>query len=132
MEDPQAPPPLPAAPVRWMLLCVAVARQGVGVLGGFVPVLTTVPVQRVAGAWAAARSSPRLSHWLENHPKFGAMIRDWRAGGVVRRRTKWNATVVMALSAVVILLTVRKPWAAGLAIGCMACVLLWLWQRPEG
>ena len=131
MEDPQAPPPLPAAPVRWMLLCVAVASLVLAVLGVFLPVLPTVPFLLVA-AWAAARSSPRLSHWLENHPKFGAMIRDWRAGGVVRRRTKWNATVVMTLSAVVILLTVRKPWAAGLAIGCMACVLLWLWQRPEG
>lgn len=131
MEDPQAPPPLPAAPVRWMLLCVALASLALSVLGIFLPVLPTVPFLLVA-AWAAARSSPRLSGWLENHPRFGGMIRDWRAGGVVRRRTKWNATVVMALSAVVILLTVRKPWAAALAIGCMACVLAWLWRRPEG
>jgi uncharacterized membrane protein YbaN (DUF454 family) len=130
MEDSPDTADLPVAPVRWALLLVAVASLGLAVLGIFLPVLPTVPFLLVA-AWAAARSSPRLSHWLEHHPRFGTLIRDWRAGGVVRRRTKWNATVAMALSAVLILLTVTKPWAAALAIGTMTCVLAWLWRRPE-
>ena len=51
-------------------------------------------------AWAAGHSSPRLSQWLQTHPRFGAHITDWQRAGVVRRRAKWTATVAMAVSAV--------------------------------
>jgi uncharacterized membrane protein YbaN (DUF454 family) len=118
------------APVRWGLLALALLFVALGVIGIFLPVLPTVPFLLLA-AWAAARSSPRLLAWLEGHPHLGSLIRDWREAGVVRRRTKWNATIAMGASAVIILLTVRKPWVAGLAIASMATVLAWLWRRPE-
>lgn len=123
------PPPLPA-PLRWLLLTVAVISLALGVVGIFLPVMPTVPFLLVA-AWAAARSSPRLLAWLENHPHFGQSLRDWRRGGVVRRRAKWTATVVMSASAVSLLWFVKIRWAALLAIACMAAVLVWLWMRPE-
>lgn len=107
------------------LLCLAL-----GVLGIFLPVLPTTPFILLA-AWAAARSSPRLLAWLESHPLFGKMLRDWRHGGVVSRKAKWSATLVMASSALIILVFVHKPFVQALAIGCMACVLAWLWKRPE-
>ena len=84
-----------------------------------------------AAAWAAARSSPRLSHWLESHPRMGPMIRDWRRGGVVRRRAKWMATLTMAASALLMAGFVRPWWVPGLASAVMAVVAAWLWQRPE-
>lgn len=118
------------APVRWGLLVLALVFLALGIVGIFLPVLPTVPFLLLA-AWAAARSSPRLLAWLEGHPHLGGLIRDWREAGVVRRRTKWNATIAMSASAVIILLTVRKPWIAGLAIASMATVLAWLWRRPE-
>ncbi len=107
------------------LLCLAL-----GALGIFLPVLPTTPFILLA-AWAAARSSPRLLAWLESHPLFGKMLRDWRQGGVVSRKAKWSATLVMASSALIILVFVHKPLVQGLAIGSMACVLAWLWKRPE-
>lgn len=115
---------------RYALKALAVLSLGLAVAGMFLPVLPTVPFVLLA-AWAAARSSPRLSAWLEGHPRFGPQIREWRQSGVVRRPAKRAATIAMSASAVVILLLVRKPWAAALAIGSMACVLAWLWQRPE-
>jgi uncharacterized membrane protein YbaN (DUF454 family) len=131
-SQPQTPTTaLPQAPVRWALLALAVLSLALGVLGIFLPVLPTVPFVLLA-AWAAARSSPRLSAWLENHPRFGSHIRDWRAAGIVRRRSKWAATLAMSASAVVILLLAPTRWVAGLAIASMAAVLLWLWRRPEG
>lgn len=118
------------APVRWGLLALALVFLALGIIGIFLPVLPTVPFLLLA-AWAAARSSPRLLAWLEGHPHLGSLIRDWREAGVVRRRTKWNATIAMGLSAILILLTVKKPWVASVAIACMATVLTWLWRRPE-
>ncbi|MDI1267952.1 MAG: YbaN family protein [Polaromonas sp.] len=138
MSEPSfRPPALPAGPVtplplvtRWALLALALVSLALGVIGIFVPVLPTVPFVLLS-AWAAARSSPRLLAWLESHTSFGPMLVEWRRGGVVRRRAKWMATVVMGASAAIMLLVVPHRWVAVLAIGCMAGVLAWLWRRPE-
>lgn len=123
------PPPLPQW-AQWLLRGLALLSLALGFLGIFLPLLPTTPFILLA-AWAAARSSPRLLAWLEQHRLFGQMLRDWRRGGVVSRKAKWGATSVMSASAVFLLLTVSKLWAAGCAIACMATVLVWLWRRPE-
>lgn len=120
----------PAAPVRWLLISLALISLVLGIVGLFLPVLPTVPFILLS-AWASARSSPRLLAWLEGHPVFGPMLTEWRRGGVVRRRAKWLATLTMGGSAVFMLLTVPKRWIALLVIAVMACVLVWLWRRPE-
>jgi hypothetical protein len=118
------------APARWFLLGLAVLSLALGIAGIFLPVLPTVPFLLLA-AWAAGHSSPRLSRWLESHPRFGSQIRDWRRAGVVGRRAKWSATVVMSASAIATLLLLRDHWAALAVVAVMACVLAWLWLRPE-
>jgi uncharacterized protein len=115
---------------RWLFLALALLSLALGVIGIFLPVLPTVPFILLS-AWAAARSSPRLLAWMENHTAFGPMLTEWRRGGVVRRRAKWAATAVMSASAALMLVVVPMRWMALLAIGCMACVLVWLWRRPE-
>jgi uncharacterized membrane protein YbaN (DUF454 family) len=121
--------PLPRG-LQWLLRALAVLSLALGFLGLFLPVLPTTPFILLA-AWAAARSSPRMLAWLEQHRLFGKMLRDWREGGVVSRKAKWAATGAMSASAVFLLFTVSKLWAAGIAISCMATVLVWLWRRPE-
>jgi uncharacterized membrane protein YbaN (DUF454 family) len=120
----------PAAPVRWLLIILAIVSLLLGIVGLFLPVLPTVPFILLS-AWAAARSSPKLLAWLEGHPSFGPMLTEWRRGGVVRRRAKWLATVTMSGSALIMLLTLPRPWMALVAMAVMACVLAWLWRRPE-
>jgi len=115
---------------RWVYFGLALFFLLLGVIGALVPVLPTTPFILLA-AWAAARSSPRLLDWLENHTAFGPMISDWRRGGVVRRRAKWFATLAMSASALYLLYGVRPLRAALLAIACLAGVLVWLWRRPE-
>jgi uncharacterized membrane protein YbaN (DUF454 family) len=124
-----APPPLPLW-MQWLLRVLAVVSLALGFLGMFLPVLPTTPFILLA-AWAAARSSPRLLAWLEQHRLFGKMLRDWRQGGVVSRKAKWGATWAMSASAVFLLFTVSHLWAAVGAIACMSAVLVWLWRRPE-
>jgi hypothetical protein len=131
MADNSDPAPAPPTePVRWLLIGLAVISLFLGVVGLFLPVLPTVPFILLS-AWAAARSSPRLLAWLEAHPSFGPMLIEWRRGGVVRRRAKWLATLTMSGSALIMLWTLPKRWMALVVIGVMACVLVWLWRRPE-
>lgn len=118
------------APARWFLRVLAVLSLALGIVGLFLPVLPTVPFLLLA-AWAAELSSPRLLHWLESHPRLGPPITDWRHGGMVRRRAKWTATVVMSASGITTVLLLRAHWTALMAVAVMACVLVWLWLRPE-
>ncbi|MDB5744150.1 MAG: hypothetical protein JWR68_2465 [Polaromonas sp.] len=122
-------PALPA-PVRWLMIGLAVLSLALGIVGLFLPLLPTVPFLLLA-AWAAGLGSPRLSRWLENHPQLGPLIRNWRQGGAVRRKTKWMATAVMALSASGTLVLLGGHWSGMAAVAVMAGVLAWLWCRPE-
>ena len=121
--------PVPRA-VRWLLKTLAIVSLVLGIIGAFVPVMPTVPFILLA-AWAATRSSPRLAHWLESHPKMGPHIRDWRRGGVVRRPSKWMATLMMLGGAVVMSIFVRPWWVPTSMITIMLAVGIWLWLRPE-
>ncbi len=127
-----SPRPTHAAPmlIRWFYFGLSLLFLLLGIMGAFLPVLPTTPFILLS-AWAAARGSPRLLLWLENHTAFGPMIRDWRRGGVVSRRAKWIATAFMGASALYMLYGVRPLWVPLLAIACMVATLWWLWRRPE-
>jgi uncharacterized membrane protein YbaN (DUF454 family) len=134
-----APPPNPAPvtdepqlsrPVRWLLKGVAVASLALGVVGIFLPIVPTVPFVLLA-AWAATKSSPRLTHWLENHPRMGPPIRQWRQGGVVNRGAKWWATTMMSAGALFMMVAVRPLWVPLTVTAIMLAVGTWLWLRPE-
>jgi len=115
---------------RLLWRALALVLVALGLIGAFVPVLPTVPFL-LAAAWAAGHGWPALEHWLLEHPRYGSYIRRWRDGGAVPRRAKWAATVMMTLSAVVLLAT-GAP--AAVKIGAplfMAAVAVWLWTRPE-
>lgn len=130
MDDTSKPArPLPAV-ARYLLLVFAVLCLALGVIGIFIPGLPTTVFILMAG-WAAARSSPRFSAWLENHRVFGPMLRDWRKHGAVSRRAKITATVMMAACAAILFVTSSRMWLAESITGVMALVLMWLWRRPE-
>ena len=130
MDDTRKPERnLPAA-LRYMLLVFAALCVALGVIGIFVPGLPTT-VFILLAAWAAARSSPRFSAWLEGHATFGPMIRDWRERGAVSRRAKITATVVMTISSIILFLTTSRVWLAEAITAVMIVVLMWLWRRPE-
>ncbi|MCD2512904.1 YbaN family protein [Comamonas endophytica] len=121
---------LPSWPVRCLLQAFAALCVVLGMVGAVVPGMPTT-VFILMAAWAAMRSSPRFHAWLYAHATFGPMLRSWDDGGRVSRRVKWMATLSMSASSALIVYFVTKPWAAGLALLSMACVLVWLWLRPE-
>lgn len=138
-ERPQpAPPPaaaprlrvLSSRPLRWLLLGLAWLCLALGLAGVFIPGLPTT-VFILLAAWAAARSSQRLHTWLWRHRLFGPMLQDWATGGRVSRRAKWSASATMALGAAAILWAGVPPGVRWFSWVSMACVLTWLWWRPE-
>jgi uncharacterized membrane protein YbaN (DUF454 family) len=103
---------------------------GIGIVAIFIPGLPTTEFVLIA-AWAATRSSPRLSAWLEGHRVFGPIIRNWRQGKVITRKSKLAATGSMLLCAAVMWVMLRHYWPIYAAIGGMVLVNLWIWSRPE-
>lgn len=116
--------------VRWALRALAGLSLLMGVIGVFVPGLPTTVFILIAG-WAAMRSSPRLHAWLWQHHLFGPMLQNWENGGYVSRRAKKSAAVMMALCAAILWIAPTPLWVRLVACSCMACVLCWLWMRPE-
>lgn len=102
----------------------------IGIIAIFIPGLPTTEFILLA-AWAATKSSPRLSAWLENHPLFGPMLKNWRNGKLIARKAKVSATVTMLICAVIMLVVLNHNWWIYFAVTGMALVNLWIWSRPE-
>jgi hypothetical protein len=109
---------------------LAYVSVGIGLIAIVVPGLPTTEFILLA-AWAATKSSPRLSAWLENHRLFGPMLSNWRNGKLVTRRAKVSASLSMLLCAGIMLTQLEHHWPVYLAIAGMSLGNLWLWSRPE-
>jgi hypothetical protein len=101
-----------------------------GAIGVVLPVLPTVPFLLLA-AWAAGRGWPRLETWLLENAYFGPPIRQWRERGLVPRRAKWLASVLMGASGVTVLLLDIAGWIQGAVVLVLVGTACWLWRRPE-
>jgi uncharacterized membrane protein YbaN (DUF454 family) len=109
---------------------LAYASLTMGLIAIVVPGLPTTEFVLLA-AWAATKSSPRLSAWLENHRLFGPILSNWRNGKIIARRAKISATVSMLLCAGLMLAILEHSWPIYLAITGMSLGNLWIWSRPE-
>ena len=109
---------------------LAYVSLGIGLIAIVVPGLPTTEFILLA-AWAATKSSPRLSAWLENHRLFGPILFNWRNGKIIARRAKVSATVSMLLCAILMLVMLDHGWPVYLAIAGMSLGNLWIWSRPE-
>jgi uncharacterized protein len=119
---------LPHRALRWLWLLGGALALLLGLLGVVLPLLPTTPFVLLA-AFCFSRGSQRWEQWLLQHPRWGPMVRDWRATRAVPLRAKQLATVMMTASSVWAWSTLPSSWrwAPGL---CCACVALWLWRLP--
>lgn len=115
---------------RLLFGILAYVSLGIGLIAIVVPGLPTTEFILLA-AWAATKSSPRLSAWLENHRLFGPILSNWRNGRLVARRAKISATISMLLCAGVMLTLLDHGWPVYLALFGMSLGNLWIWSRPE-
>jgi hypothetical protein len=98
--EPATPPALPAALLsggrRAVYIALGLVFTGIGLLGAALPVLPTTPFLLLA-SFFFARSSPRLSAWLERSPLFGPFLQDWRKHHGVRLHVKVTAVTVVVV-----------------------------------
>ena len=113
---------------RWIWLVCGFVSMVTGIVGIVLPLLPTTPFVLLA-AFCFSRGSAHYEHWLLTHPRFGPLVRDWRANRAVPLRAKQLATGMMALSAIAAwwVLPPHGRWIPG---ACCAAVAVWLWRLP--
>jgi uncharacterized protein len=99
-----------------------------GVVGLFLPLLPTTPFVLLAAA-CFSRGSARWDAWLLAHPRFGPVVRDWRAQRCVPLRAKRLAIGMMTLSSA--LSWWWMPRLYWVPAACCALVGWWLWHLPS-
>ena len=91
-----------------ILAYISITLAAAGVV---LPLLPTTPFVLLA-AFFASKGSPAFAQWLEDHPRFGPAIDQWRTRRAVPARAKVLACSMMALS-----------WGMLFALGASAMVL---------
>ncbi|MBB3194332.1 YbaN family protein [Roseateles terrae] len=112
---------------RWPWLLAGGLSLLLGVIGIVLPLLPTTPFVLLA-AFCFARGSERCEAWLLAHPRFGPMVRQWRATRAIPLRAKQLAWGMMTVSSLISAwLMPVLPWLPAL---CCLCVGLWMWRLP--
>lgn len=115
--------------VLWLLL--GYAATGFGIAGVFLPLVPTTPFLLVA-AYAFARSSPRLHHWLTSHPRFGPFIDNWQRYGAIGWRAKLSAVALMGVALAASWWFGAAAWVIALQALAMAGAGAFILTRPNG
>lgn len=101
-----------------------------GVVGIFLPLLPTTPFL-ILTAFLWARSSERWHHWLLSQKTFGPLIIDWKQRGVIRKKAKIMATILMLPLYFTALLTSIIPLIGKISLLLIGTVVLtFIWTRP--
>ncbi len=111
--------------VKIALVILGVVSLGLGILGIFLPLLSTTPLLLLA-AWCFVRSSPRLYDWLLNHPHLGEYIRNFREHHAIPLRVKIvSVTLVWLTLGYCILAVVDEWWWAQIGLLLLAVAITW-------
>ncbi|MFC7049593.1 YbaN family protein [Emcibacter nanhaiensis] len=116
---------------RWIYNLLGILFFITGFIGLFLPVLPTT-IFMILALWAFSNGSERFHNWLYHHPRFGPPLQQWQDRGVIPRKGKITAVVVMSGSAVYLLFFSDAPVIAVCsAILCMNFVALYILTRPS-
>lgn len=103
----------------------------VGVIGIALPLLPTTPFLILA-AICFNQGSPRFHAWLLEHRYFGPPIRDWNERGVIRRKYKVLATVMILAGTILVLTKTSIPLLGKIAyILVIGSAMSFVWTRKS-
>jgi uncharacterized membrane protein YbaN (DUF454 family) len=116
--------------LRSIYRLLGLVALGLGAAGIVLPILPTTPFL-LAAAWFFARSSPRMTTWLYQHPAIGPVLTDWQRHGAIALGPKCLALASMATgyAATISLVQPGALLAGGLAL-ILLLVALFIVTRP--
>ena len=90
----------------WLWRALGLLFVGCAYIGAIVP---GVPMTTfvILAAWAFAKSSPKLNHWLHTHPKFSPYLIRWEEKSIYPTKVKWIMVITMAVSYSILLSEVQ-------------------------
>ncbi|MCO5130779.1 MAG: YbaN family protein [Xanthobacteraceae bacterium] len=116
---------------RGVFLALGVGFVALGFIGAFLPVLPTTPFLILA-AGCFARSSPRLERRLLDHPRFGPLLREWRARGAIPMKAKLMSLGGMALGFALFWFGGHPgPWLTAAVALLILVGLAYVFSRPS-
>ena len=130
-DTPVRPEARAARLLRWGYGALGALMIMLAVIGALLPVMPTTIFLILALA-CFSRCSPRLEHWLLQHPRFGPPLRQWRAHRAVSRHGKRMACIGMALGFALLCASGPPWWVIALVAATELLVLNYLLRRPEG
>jgi len=103
---------------------------GLGIAGYVVPLLPGT-VFLLLATFFFFKSNERMYNWVLNHPRFGPLIRNYRAGHGIPRRIKVLAIVLIVISFGVSIAFVATGLVARvILVACAVAVSAFILTRP--
>lgn len=100
------------------------------IIGALLPVMPST-VFILLAATCFSRSSPALSHWLYQHPRFGPPLILWQTYKGMTVKTKTIALSMLLLSFGSSIYALRhQPWLAFILLTLWLTLSIWMWRRP--
>lgn len=116
--------------IKYLYYALGIICTGLGIIGAFLPVMPTTPFLLVA-LWAFSKSSPRLQHWLYNHPRYGKTLREWFDYGVITRRVKIFSIAALAASMPTVYLLTQSITAVSIHSPIVILTAIFIATRPS-
>lgn len=116
--------------IRILWLLAGLTSVAVGAVGLVLPLLPATPFLLVA-AFAFARSSERLSRWLQEHGTFGPLINNWNRDGSIDQRSKRMAIIIIAATPVISWLLDAPLWIVGCQLVVLGAAAAFILTRPS-
>lgn len=102
-----------------------------GIIGAFLPLLPTTPFLLLSG-YLFSKGSKEFHDWLLQHKYFGPPIHDWKSKGIIRRKHKLIATLMLVISSFFMLIKPTIPVVGKVAFVIFISVILtFIWSRPS-
>ncbi|MGF1699118.1 YbaN family protein [Photobacterium makurazakiensis] len=114
---------------RALLLLCGWLCVGLGILGVILPLLPTTPFLLLASA-CFMRGSPRLNHWLMQHPHFGPILHNWHQHRAVSSNVKRRANIMIVLSFALSIYLVPLLWHKVMLLVFLSVLLVWFNRLP--
>ncbi|WP_375193394.1 YbaN family protein [Marinobacter sp.] len=102
---------------------------GLAVAGVALPLLPTTPFVLLA-AYCASKGSPAFAEWLDNHPRFGPAIAQWRTRRAVPARAKLLACSMMGVSWTMLFMLGASATVLAISGLCLCGTACYLLTRP--